>query len=223
MSEIHLISSWGLTEEMGDDRPKTRDDDSGAQTTEKEVLVTEYQEVREELRENARLLHMRISRGIAAIGAVIGYALLAEEGSVFITIIPLIIGIVYLLTLNSIQNMLLLGRYSYDIEEKIMPEGEGWEHQYGGLLPHGERETTLSKFPRIDLSDISSIIVGGLSAFIYAGFIYLSWREINELKKVAGLDPAVLFVMFHFTLTISLAAATMAYRMVFNILQPEDI
>lgn len=208
---------------MGENRPKTGDDNSGAQTTENEVLVVEYQEIREELRENARLLHMRISRGIAAIGAVIGYALLADGGSVFISIIPLIIGFIYLLSLNSIQNMLALGRRSYDIEEEIMPEGEGWEHQYGGLLPHNERETTLSKFPQIDLSDISSIIVGGFSALIYAAFCFLSLGEINEVGMVVGLDPVVLLSLFYIIFTILLITATWAYHKLFFVYQPDNI
>lgn len=208
---------------MNDDCPESGDDILELKQSEREALLAEYQEVREELRENATLLHSRVSRGIAAIGAVIGYALLAEGGRPFISIVPLIIAFIYLLTLNSIQNMLILSRRSYDIEEKIMPEGQGWEHQYGGLLPHSERKTSYDKFPQIDLSDIASATLVVLSALIYVVFIFISWRTVNELEiTIAGVDSGIIIILSYAILTVFLIPATKAYSLVFQKIKPES-
>lgn len=219
-----LISLTVDYEKMNEGRPKDGDNNPSLNPSEKEALLAEYQEMREELRENGKLLNTRISGGVASIVAVCGYALLApgERSEIFISIVPVIIGVIYLLTLNSLQNMLTLSRRTYDIEEKIMPEGQGWEHQYGGLVPHGERLTSLSRFPRIDLRDISSMMVVVLSALIYFAFVVLSLWEINKLEITSGLTPLVLSGLFYFILTTLLLAALMANRVVFIILQPDS-
>lgn len=209
---------------MANDRNQKSAGFSDFTQMEKEALLAEYQEMREEIRTNIELLHTRFSRGVAAIGFVIGYALLAPGGTIFITLVPLLIGILYLLSMQSLLDMSVISRHVYDIEELLSIEEFGWEHRYGGLLKDNMRRIPWSQWDRIDLFTIPYNVVAVLAAFIYFGFIGLAIMVVDKQvsQPVFGFDPAFLIFGFYVILTVLLVVASVAFLVVLSELQPNS-
>lgn len=196
---------------------------SGLTQREEEALLTEYREMREELRTNITLLHQRLTRGIAAIGFVIGYALLAPDGDIFIATVPVLIAVLFLLSVQSLQTMSAISRHAYDIEESVPAERFGWEHRYGGLLNENKRSTPWSLWQRIDLMSLPGELVIAIGALVYGGFIYVGYGAIDRrVDAVGNVEPALLILAFYIVLTVLLAVVGYSHLIVMNDLQPSN-
>lgn len=189
---------------------------------EMEALLTEYREMREEIRLLEELTQKRASRGITAIGFVIGYALLAPGGTIFVTVVPVMIGFLFLLTIQSTNTMFLLGRQVYDIEESIPVENFGWEHRYGGFLLDNERSIPWSRWQAVNLVDLPIMTVHAIAAAFYLGSVGLALYVIQQQfsQSVAGIDPLVLTAGAYLVLTALLGSVAISFFTVQQSLQP---
>jgi uncharacterized membrane protein (Fun14 family) len=198
------------------------DHDPVLTTFEREALLTEYQEMREEIRANISIMHQRVSRGIAAIGFVIGYALLAPGGSVFVSIVPILMAVLFFLTVQSIQDMSVVSRHAYDIEALVPVDEFGYEHRYGGLLRENRRTHRWSAWNRVDLTTLPGNVVIALSALVYGAFLYLGYLTVDRRGGVVGAtDPALLVAALYAVLTSLVAVVSYAHLRFMRDLRPE--
>lgn len=199
------------------------DDENVALTQfEQEALLTEYREMREEIRANISIMHQRVSRGIAAIGFVIGYALLAPGGDVFISIVPVLIAVLFFLTIQSIQDMSVISRHAYDIEELVSVDEFGYEHRYGGLLNKNMRSNRWSLWERVDLMTLPGVITTALSALVYLSFLYLGCVVVDPESTIAGIvDVSLLIFICYVILTFFVGLVSYSHLRFMSDLRPE--
>lgn len=190
---------------------------------EQEALLTEYREMREELRTNITILNQRVSRGIAAIGFVIGYSLLAPGGIVFISSVPVLIAVLLILSVQTVQEMAIVSRHAYDIEKLVPIDEFGWEHKYGGLINDNKRSIPWNRYERIDLMTLPLNVVITLSALLYFGFLYIGYSAIDQQVEAVGtIDPAILIFIFYTVLTFLLLIVGYSHITMMNSLQPDE-
>lgn len=187
-------------------------------------MLTEYREMREELRTNITILNQRVSRGIAAIGFVIGYSLLAPGGIVFISSVPVLIAVLLTLSVQTVQEMSIVSRHAYDIEELVPIDEFGWEHEYGGLINDNKRSIPWNQYERIDLMTLPLNVVITLSALLYFGFLYIGYSAIDQQVETVGtIDPAILILIFYVILTLLLLIVGYSHITMMNSLQPDEM
>lgn len=102
-----------------------------------EVLLTEYSELRKEIRSRSAMNQRYIVRGLGLSGLIAGYALYSDS-EIFISIIPLVLVFTGTAVLKSLSDIYLLGRRVKEIESEL-PSGEQmWEHRYGAIATEPE-------------------------------------------------------------------------------------
>lgn len=178
--------------------------------TKTEALLTEYSELREEIRLLMELQHSRALGGTAALGAVIGYSLLSKDGLVFIVLVPIIIAFLFILTVQTTNGMMFLGRHIYDIESELDIDSMGWEHRYGGVILN-ERAMSSELFSGLDWSGVPELVIYILVAMIYAGFIIISMIVIQDYNLPEPLSGLEIHLIGSAYLVITILALVSAY------------
>jgi hypothetical protein len=120
-----------------------------------EAKLIQYQETRQDLRQKADRNDRRFLRGVVTLGAILGYAFIAET-QILVVIIPWVIGFLFVLGIQRWIDVDFLARQCLDIEREIEPNTFKWEHEYGRLLFENKRHikkdlgllsVRLDKFP----------------------------------------------------------------------------
>lgn len=159
-----------------------------------EVLALKYNKIREEIQLEKELGHRRATQGIAAVGLVAGYALLSEQPTLF-ALVPLLIVFIFVLTVASVNEVLLLSWQAYEIEEVIDVEGFDYEHELG-VLNRDNKRSRLSKWYSVPPLFILFIMIIG-----YVVFAGLSIEAVRG-EQALGYD-------FDYLLTIGYALTTL--------------
>ena len=190
----------------------------------REILLTEYSELREEIRMNQKLQHQRIIGGLTAIGAVIGYSLVSE-GLVFISLVPLLVSILFVVTVRMSNATLYLGRQVYDIEQSLdVPVEEfGWESRFGGVIRSNER------FSMWDDQLISWVVVPQamlqiliLIAYVLIMGISLAILTESNLFGFSPISPTVLAGVAYLLLTLLVIITAISFIKINIKLQPSE-
>lgn len=190
----------------------------------REILLTEYSELREEIRMNQKLQHQRIIGGLTAIGAVIGYSLVSE-GLVFISLVPLLVSILFVVTVRMSNATLYLGRQVYDIEQSLdVPVEEfGWESRFGGAIRSNER------FSMWDNQLVSWVVVpqAMLLILILIAYLLIMWISLailskSNLSEFSSISPTVLAGIAYLLLTLLVIITVISYIKINIKLQPNE-
>lgn len=170
------------------------------------ALLTQYQEVREEIRLEIESQSRRLTRGIAAVGLVAGYGLVADE-LVYLSFVPAIIAFVFLLTMMGNVSVLLLGWHAAEIEAELPYESFSWERRYGEVFPENRRA-------RIDpWGKVPAMAVVAVGIVTYLMFILLGCWFVQRANygRVAGVQALVVLLSVYFVLTLLAGIAAYAY------------
>ena len=172
-----------------------------------EWLSTEYQEVREEFRQNSELTIQRVSKGITAIGFIVAYGLLAEGGILIISTVPIVLAILLIMSIQSGIVLRLLGERSKEIEAQM--DQTGWEH----FLEQKRIESDWKRNPLVNWLWFPSMILYFLAGVIYIGSLFLSLGLIHRRT-----DPLVFWsaVLGYVCLTVLIGLSLVSYFRTFS-------
>lgn len=191
------------------------------QQLEFDALLTEYEELRAEIRLLTELRYKRAVSGTAALGAVIGYALISET-MLALTLIPFIIGFLFIMTIQSSTGMMFLGRHVYDIEQELDVDGMGWEERFGGAVGE-ERGTSLSILSDFDVSGVPEFILYFVLSVGYLVSILVSlWVLYESEITLPVIDPFTVGLASYLVLTLIAAIAVISHAYTRVALKPED-
>lgn len=129
-----------------------------------EALITEYTQLREEIRDRASFNQKQLTRSMGVIGVVGGYSALSGR-LVLVTLIPIIIVVVGVLVSHTLTITYFLGLRVREIEAQLPDGQEMWEHQYGGLAD-GPRWSELPAMVVYLLMGIGFVLSTGTSLAI---------------------------------------------------------
>ena len=182
--------------------------DGSGHDRKEEALLVEYSELRQEVRLFMELQHKRATGGITALGAVIGYALLSENGLVYISLSPIIIALLFILTTKTANEVAYLGSHLHDIEQSIYDSRRGWEDKYGGVVEN-DKAVSSDVHPWLQWNRIPELSVHLIVSATYFVMIGISLWIIHskEMTTVFGLDPFYLVLGCYAVVTL-LAAGT---------------
>ena len=179
-----------------------QEDEKQEKIVEHESYIAEYQEIHNDLRKERELTHTRVLRGISAIGVVVGYALVAPNGFVFISFVPILIAIVFILSVQSGISTQILGYRAYNIEESA--EFIDYEHFYHEFTNQQNWHT------------LPILITYLISIIIYILFISISLDAVTGITiTVASFHTraVVITVVSYITITVlSVFAAISWFR-----------
>lgn len=170
---------------------------------ERELMLEQYNELRAEIRLSIQQHNRRVLSGIAGIGAVAGYALLRESRWLF-ALIPFIIGVIFIQTVDTNRWVASNVSHLTDIEAKLSEVTPlfCWETKYGGFF--GNEPAALRKSPHWwfswDIFLSYAMLFIALPAYVFAIWVgYSFWPTHPE--ELAVLDRYELLVIyFSFTL-----------------------
>lgn len=198
-------------------------DENSLKSFEQDALLTEYSELREEVRSIQELQHRRVTGGLTAMAAILGYSLLAESGLEMISLIPVIIALMFVLTIQTTYGILYLGRHAYDIEQRIGVETVGWESSLGAVIRNNDRHS-LWEDAMIDWSLIPNLMIYSIIGLIYATMVFVSLYILagSDLPSVFGIDPVLIAAVVYGVTTIIGVVSGVAYRATSKRLQPDE-
>lgn len=171
-----------------------------------EVLLKQYEQLRQEALYRIRLRGRRFTRVILSALAFLGVAFfsgpITPEGSELgisprfvIASIPLFLSFLLFEEMRSAKGLVRIGRQCKQIEDKIDVNGFNWESKYGGFA----EETFIGRFPsRISYLSLIAIYilfaVMGLRALGWSA----PWTKINSsIVLLAGLFYSTLIGLVH--------------------------
>lgn len=171
---------------------------------ERELLLEQYNVLREEIRTSIQQHNRRVLSGIAGIGAVAGYALLRESRWLF-AIIPFIIGVMFIQTVNNNRFIASNASHQIDIEAKLSEVTPlfCWETKYGGFF--GNEPAALRESPHLWLSWDIFLKYGmffiAIATYVFATVVgYIFWPTRPEglgfLDQLGILMIYCLFTLF---------------------------
>lgn len=168
--------------------------------SERELLLEQYTELREEVRLTIQQQNRRVLSAIAAIGAIAGYSLL-RGNPWLLAFVPVVICVIFIQTINSHRYLSSNARHLVDIESELTDITPlfCWESKYGGMF--GSEPTALrSRGPgpltwATFLEYAMLLIVVPLYFFAIA-IGYYSWDTRPE--KWAAFDETWLLVGYGF-------------------------
>lgn len=173
------------------------------------ALLTDYQETREEIRQEMQFRNKRVTQGIAAVGLLIAYGVLAEE-PVAPAFIPVIIAFISILTMIGHESVLLLGRHVAEIEAELPYETFEWELKYGEATPGNER--TLDGFWK-NFQRGSVHFVSILTYLVFVSFGYFS-VEGADYPDLFDFPASIVLLCLYGLVTASLVIRYKVHRQV---------
>jgi hypothetical protein len=171
---------------------------SDKQLGEDQILLEQYKELRESIRRGKGQMEKRATRGIASITLIAGYAFYAENGEVLITIIPVVMGVLFITHIQAAMWIARLSEHMCIIEEKINIGEFCWEKKYGGI----DKPSNISFY--------------SLFTIIFLASIGFSLRIVQDQTKIEsiGYNPSVIhFAGFYaFLIILMIVSATFLFK-----------
>lgn len=173
------------------------------------ALLTQYREVRSELREILGRLRQRALAGVGVVGAIIGYAL-STDTHLLLLAIPFLIGYVYAASIHSGIVMMYLAKHSRDIEDSITEDKFSWESKYGGIWEDTDRDVPAND--SVNWNEIPKFAVYGFFIVGYLASIGVAlFIAVTELAS----DLLIAFcILTYLILTLIVLAVTYSYYQV---------
>jgi hypothetical protein len=109
-------------------------EDERISEAEREVLLAQYDDLRESVRTRTLQNARRVTSGVAGAGAVAGYALI-RDSEWLLAVVPFLLGIVVIQTANNYRWMSASSCHVVDIEDRLSSVADEfcWERKYGGF------------------------------------------------------------------------------------------
>jgi hypothetical protein len=169
--------------------------------------ITEYEQVREELRQTSELTNQRVARGLTVIGFIVAYALLARNSLVFVSLVPVVLAVLLILSIQSGIILRMLGERSRKIEEDL--QYIRWEHYLSDI----RKDLEFDRYPFISSIWFPAFVVYLSAGFTYAGFVVLSLFVIlNRFNTKSMIVALIAYVI----LTVLVLASLKSYFKVLN-------
>lgn len=152
----------------------------GTPDSKQAALLTQYREVREEIRMELQSYYKLMTQGIVGLGLVTGYALSAGE-FVFLSFVPAVMAFLFLLSTSGWNSVLVLAWHAAEIESELPYEAFSWERRYGGAVSNNRR-TALDPW---ETFPVAAVI--GVGVVVYVVFLYVGYASVRG----AGYDPVL--------------------------------
>ncbi|MFB6219969.1 MAG: hypothetical protein ABEH90_00900 [Halolamina sp.] len=128
-----------------------------------EALLVEYENHREEIRLIEELQDRLFVRGIAVLGALVGYAFYRPENKPLLAFLPFVFGLFFVRYISLARGMSLLASHIHEIERRIDVERFDWESRFGMTSESAavyERVPLVAVYTLVALLYVFSIGVG---------------------------------------------------------------
>lgn len=174
-----------------------------------DALLTQYQEVRSELRQSIDRSHRRAGGGIAAIGVIVGYAL-STDTYLFLTFVPIIMGFLYIISIGSAIGIRFLAKQSYQIEAVINIEEFSWETNYGAMLRENKRHLS---GPFVNWSDVPRYATYVIGICVYSISVLVSIVVISNSFTNSSIQwpMQIISIIFYTTFTLILGFVWLSF------------
>lgn len=113
----------------------TREDSTDIDDRELELLKEQYLSLRDETQLKIESLGKRITQGLTAIGAIVGYGLVSDDLGI-VSITPIVLGVLYIESARVYSQIGRLAGHMYHIEDELQEIAPlfRWETEHGGLF-----------------------------------------------------------------------------------------
>ncbi|WP_459191570.1 hypothetical protein [Halosimplex sp. J119] len=115
-----------MADSNSDETENTKDQ---AQKT--DVLISHYEQMRQETRLLNQFQSRRFTRGMAAIAVVIGSIFVSKQALVLVAIIPFIIWVLFVRQIQSMNWIVRIEGHIIDIQRELNVDGFNYEQKYG--------------------------------------------------------------------------------------------
>ncbi|WP_158055977.1 hypothetical protein [Halorussus halophilus] len=173
-----------------------------------DVMLQQYLQLRNETMENIRQHNQRILSGIASLGLITGYALLAEDYWI-VSVTPFILGLMMIQSFLTQRYLAAKSSASITLENRLSDVTPifRWEKKYGGF--YGDEPELLRKSPSsiVGWDDILRHSLSLLAILVYLAAIYLSYITWESRPTILSSVDIYLLTVSYLIVTVLIACA----------------
>jgi hypothetical protein len=157
-SDEQAVEKSGTADSNNDKKYELNIDDD----TEIEVLLTHYEQIREEIRMINNETNSRTTQGLAAIAIIVGSIFVQERAILLLTLIPMIIWFLYVRSVAASVWIVQMQTHIIHIQKQVNISTFDWEQEYSTIASD---DTSFSSIPKL-VSDVSFIFIYIISSVI---------------------------------------------------------
>lgn len=189
-----------------------------------EILLTQFRQLREEIRTHAKRKGRRVTRGIAAIAVLLGYSVYDKGDPRVLAVVPVVIGLLFISHVLSVMWVVRAARQIVKIQQKIDVTGFGYEKNYGVLSQNHDRR--VNQLPDSVMYLIITVtyllsVVAGVNAIDRNGMPELL-VTLPDSPSILTLSPAGWIALSGYVVfTVLLAVVALCYFCVIHVHKSE--